>query len=160
MADPNTLRRLNWLWKHRHKNHDDITSRLTIIEKRDEEESASDGGGAGGPWTVSVAASNARPEVKAVATFVCDGVDDHLDIVAACTLLTFLPAGTGRIELSEGDFTDMDLDVIVVPAGSMLIGLGENTSRLEFNGTDGVAIELGFGATARDFSYQTGGVAL
>lgn len=50
---------------------------------------------------VSVAASNASAEVRAAADFVCDGVDDHVQIIEA---LAALPSIGGRVQLSEGWF--------------------------------------------------------
>lgn len=57
------------------------------------------GGGGGG--TLSVAANDASDESKARADYVCDGVDDDIDINAA---LAALPGVGGKISLSEGTF--------------------------------------------------------
>lgn len=67
--------------------------------------SASGGGGSGGPpleGTYYVASNNARPEVKAMADYVCDGVADEVQIQAAIDAAII--HGFGLIQLSEGNF--------------------------------------------------------
>lgn len=49
-----------------------------------------------------VAASGAHQSSKDGADYICDGVDDHVQIQAA---LDALPAGGGRVALSEGTYT-------------------------------------------------------
>jgi len=51
--------------------------------------------------TIFIAASDARPEVKALADYVCTGVNDDAVISQA---ISMLPASGGRIRLSEGNF--------------------------------------------------------
>jgi parallel beta-helix repeat protein len=51
--------------------------------------------------TIFIAASDARPEVKALADYVCTGVNDDVVISQA---ISMLPASGGRIRLSEGNF--------------------------------------------------------
>lgn len=55
----------------------------------------------GGHMDVVVAASNAPAAVKTLADYVCDGVDDHVQIQAAIDSV----AGGGRVILSQGDFS-------------------------------------------------------
>jgi len=51
--------------------------------------------------TLVVAASDSTQKCKVQADYVCDGVNDHVEIQAA---LDALPAGGGRVMLSEGTF--------------------------------------------------------
>jgi len=51
--------------------------------------------------TVFVAAYNAREEVKKLADYVCDGINDNVEILDA---MNSLPASGGRVVLSEGEF--------------------------------------------------------
>src|SRR3990167_561208 len=55
----------------------------------------------GGPNLI-VAASNASGIAKATATYLCDGTADDVEINAA---IAALPAGGGKVVLSEGTFT-------------------------------------------------------
>lgn len=59
------------------------------------------GGGEGVMSVIDVAASNASDLSKSRAQFVCDGVDDHVEIQAAIDLLG---ESGGRVLLSEGTF--------------------------------------------------------
>lgn len=63
------------------------------------------GGGSGGPpleGTYYVASNNARPQIKAMADYVCDGVADDVQIQAAIDAAVI--HGFGEIHLSEGNF--------------------------------------------------------
>lgn len=82
--------------------------------------------------TILVASSEARPEIIALADYVCDGLDDQVEIQNA---LDDLPAGTatagrltsprGRVICSEGGFNcDGDIEV---PGGAALEGVGMAT---------------------------------
>jgi hypothetical protein len=51
---------------------------------------------------VRVAAANASEEEKLAAKFVCDGIDDHLDVIEARKLIPII--GGGIIQLSSGTF--------------------------------------------------------
>lgn len=59
------------------------------------------GGGGGGEMSVTVAASDASEFEIARADFVCDGVDDEEEILAAIDTLS---AWGGRVKLSSGNF--------------------------------------------------------
>lgn len=52
---------------------------------------------------IVVAASDAPAKAKAMADYICDGVDDHIQILAAIETATSL-AGGGVVELSAGTF--------------------------------------------------------
>ena len=108
----------------------------------------------GGLPTIFVAAVDASDKSLSIADFLCDGVDDHVELAAAMTKITSLPTALARVVMSEGHFTDIDLDQIVVPMYCALDGLGENATWLQVNGTSGVAVELQYGATVKDWSFQ------
>lgn len=72
--------------------------------------------------TLLVAASDALDRTRAQADYLCDGVDDDVQINAA---LTALPAADGRVMLSEGTFNC--IADIFVPDRTTLEGQGFNT---------------------------------
>jgi hypothetical protein len=59
--------------------------------------------------TYVVAASDSSPQSKAQADYVCDGIDDQVEIQAA---IDALPADGGRVLLSEGTFNAKRIQVI------------------------------------------------
>ena len=85
--------------------------------------------------TFFVAASAARPEVKARADYVCDGVADQEEINAAITALDELAPAWGEggvIQLSGGTF--YCTDQILIPAVATVVwlrGMGMNATRIE-----------------------------
>ncbi len=83
---------------------------------------------------IFVAATNAPREVQLAADFVCDGVDDEVQIKAARDLL---PVGGGIIELSEGDFTCGEDGVagyaILLKSNVRLTGQGMKSTRITFD---------------------------
>ena len=64
--------------------------------------------------TLIVAASDASPQSKLGADYVCDGIADEEEIQAA---LGALPAGGGVVQLSEGEFT---------PAATITVGVKQH----------------------------------
>jgi hypothetical protein len=72
--------------------------------------------------TLKVAASNATDTEKAQADYVCDGIDDDVEIQAALDALQ--TAGGGTLELSSGDFTIEDT-LIIPPVSHRVMGQGE-----------------------------------
>lgn len=84
----------------------------------------------GGMMTVAVAASDAAPISQSKADFICDGVDDEVEIMTAMQLCW--AAGGGTVWLSEGHF-EVNPDIIVVgysigyPEPITLRGLGYGT---------------------------------
>ena len=72
--------------------------------------------------TIKVAAHNATEKSRAAADYVCDGVEDEVEIHAAIASL----AGVGgSIELSEGTFNI--LDYLAFEADVMVRGQGAST---------------------------------
>jgi parallel beta-helix repeat protein len=73
--------------------------------------------------TVLVAAVDARPEIRAVADLICDGVDDQDEINFAIEI-----AAGGRVVVTDGTFSLSDQ--IVVPAGVPLhlLGMGRRST--------------------------------
>lgn len=70
---------------------------------------AAGGGGSGGPpleGTYYVASNNARPQIKAQADYICDGVADEVQIQAAIDAA--IAHGFGVVVLSEGNFVLSD----------------------------------------------------
>jgi len=70
---------------------------------------------------IVVAASNSSEHVKKIADYVCDGVDDQVEIQAAIDSFS----GPGRILLAEGLFSFSS--GITIPSSFMLLGMGWNT---------------------------------
>lgn len=100
-----------------------------------------------------VAAINALDRTKAKADFVCAGVDDQTQIVAAINLL---PASGGRIELSEGDF-HLSQTLQLVAKRIELAGQGRRSTTLRFEMVgDGIML-LGSEHGLRDFGVINNG---
>ena len=78
------------------------------------------------PATLTVAASDSTELSKDQADYVCDGVDDHVEIQAA---LDALPDG-GKVVLSDGTFNCAG--IIAPPAGTTLSGQGPDATNLMF----------------------------
>jgi hypothetical protein len=115
-----------------------------------------DRGGTGVVPTILIAAYDARPEVKAIADFVCVGTDDHVVIQQAMDYVSVLPSSLARVVLSAGHFADIDRDIIVLPTNCMLIGMGENATWLEFNSSGTYGIDArAYGCVVRDFQIAT-----
>jgi len=77
--------------------------------------------------TTIVAASDSSAAAKAAAAYVCDGVNDHVEIQAA---LNALPSSGGVVLLSSGTYNCAG--IIAPKAGSTLKGEGETTTNLVF----------------------------
>ena len=74
-----------------------------------------------------VAASDSSAADKASADYVCDGVNDHVEIQAA---LNALPSSGGVVLLTSGTYNCAG--IIAPKAGSTLMGEGESETFLEF----------------------------
>lgn len=74
--------------------------------------------------TFLVAASDASASSKARADYICDGVDDQVQINAA---IAALPAGGGRVVLSEGTFLISDTISDQGKSNVALVGQGDST---------------------------------
>jgi hypothetical protein len=88
--------------------------------------------------TLVVAASNASPRSKLGADYVCDGTADEVEINAA---IDALPAGGGKVLLTEGTFT-LGNTIMLGSTGTTLEGLGYGTL-IQYDGdsaTGGCAI--------------------
>ncbi|ABN56606.1 APHP domain protein [Methanoculleus marisnigri JR1] len=77
--------------------------------------------------TTIVAASDSSAADKAAAAYVCDGVNDHVEIQAA---LNALPSSGGVVLLSSGTYNCAG--IIAPKAGSTLKGEGESETNLVF----------------------------
>ena len=77
--------------------------------------------------TTIVAASDSSAADKAAAAYVCDGVNDHVEIQAA---LNALPSSGGVVLLSSGTYNCAG--IIAPKAGSTLMGEGESETFLKF----------------------------
>lgn len=113
--------------------------------------SGTSGATAGKPF-VLVAASSASSEVKSSATYVCDGVNDQVEINAA------LAGGSKYVQLSEGAF-NIGSSPIRVTSRSTLNGYGRATrlvatATITGGGTD-TAYDFGWGGIVESFDVQT-----
>jgi len=111
--------------------------------------------------TFLVASSTARSELKAVADYVCSGVDDHLEIQTA---LDSLPTGGGRVMLSEGFFDIVSeggagTAALGMPTHSTLEGVGAATvlSCYGDNSTiEQIGIDMGQDCTVSNLEIDLG----
>ena len=94
--------------------------------------------------TVFVAASDARPEVKALADFVCTGSGDQNTIAQA---INSLPSAGGKVKLSEGTFV-FNGALTILKSNITLEGSGPGTKLFLANGANTHVIVVGNGATA------------
>jgi len=92
--------------------------------------------------TVFVAASDARPEVKALADYVCSGSNDDVTIEKA---ISALPAAGGRVVLSEGNYT-LGSSIDILKSNVTLEGQGPGTVIKGAIGTSYIIV--GNGSTA------------
>ena len=88
---------------------------------------------AGVSATITIAASNSLPQSKANATYVCDGVDDNVEIQAAIDSLpeTKEDTGGGSIQLLEGTF-NIGATIKFYDKAVSLIGTGRYSTTLMF----------------------------
>lgn len=96
--------------------------------------------------TCVVAAYNASATSKAQADYVCDQIDDHVEILAA---IAALPAHGGRIALSPGDF-HIRAPIVVNTNGVIISGEGKYTTRLILSSNSDcnmIEVERNAGAT-------------
>ena len=94
--------------------------------------------------TYVVAASDAPSNVTAQADYVCDGIDDHIEIQAA---IDALPATGGEIRLSSGTFS-IEAS-LVLDSNQTLRGCGRNTILTTHTGIDGLITAIGGEATEK-----------
>lgn len=122
------------------------------------------GGGGGEAPDIVVAGANARPEIKASATYVCDGQDDQVEIQAAIDeVYDDAEAGTygGRVLLAGHGFNVSVPDsgqAILVRQGVTLQGMGWGT-RIFYanipNVPDVPVIQtVGVGSSVRDVTVE------
>ena len=103
-------------------------------------------GGFGGSVTFLVAADDAVPKTKVKADFVCDGIEDHIEILEA---IDKLPSPGGTIVLSEGSF-NLSSKITFPDKGIRLVGQGlpgrdfdDNATILNFTFTEkGICFEF------------------
>jgi len=76
--------------------------------------------------TFVVAASDASADSKQFADYVCDGTADDVQIQAA---IAALPAGGGKVELSEGTF-NIAADIVINTSATKLVGQGRGATIL------------------------------
>ena len=111
------------------------------------------GTGAGGGFSIRVAAADAGERSKAAADLVCTGSADHLTIMQAVGML---PNG-GEIVLSEGTF-NVDTDQVVLPASVSMRGMGIRATTVASSGTSGAVIGVSPGFTdISDLRVRGGG---
>jgi len=110
------------------------------------------------PATLVVAASNAAAQSKLGADYVCDGTADEAQINAA---IAALPAGGGKIVLTEGTFTVttdivLDEDNVILegqgPATLVTISAGANAQVLKIVGNDVTVTDLAVDGNAANQS--------
>jgi len=119
-------------------------------------------GSALGGMALTVAANDANATIKARADYVCDGTADNVQIQAA---IDALPAGGGKVALSEGTFNlaaTINIDETNAQKGITLEGQGYGTILHVNNSTNIYAITFipdtaGIWATFRDFYIQCNG---
>jgi parallel beta-helix repeat protein len=92
--------------------------------------------------TIFVAASDARPEVKALADFVCTGTNDDVTIENA---INALPAAGGKVKLSEGTFI-LGSSIDILRSNVTLEGSGPGTKLFLANGANTDVITVGNGS--------------
>lgn len=86
---------------------------------------------------ITVAAWNATDAEKRGATIVCDGEDDDVQILEACSSLGDLNGGD--VKLSSGEF--VCANPILIPDYVELVGAGRFATILHFDDTDGVGFD-------------------
>src|SRR5215213_4447261 len=92
----------------------DLANTITIAS------TASGGSGGGSNVTLTVAANDASTHSKTTADYLCDGVDDHVQINTA---IAALPTNGGKVELSEGNF-DITSSILIQNDNVTLAGVG------------------------------------
>ena len=96
---------------------------------------------------IEIAAVNASTFSKSRADFVCDGINDEVEILSA---LEALPTTGGAIRLSEGSF-NLSNRFPVTEKALTVVGAGMQSTVLNFATTD-VCIRPRISWTLRDFS--------
>lgn len=109
--------------------------------------------GGGGMMTVAVAASNASASSQSKADYICDGVDDQVEIMEAINIC--YTAGGGTVWLSEGVFV-ISSDLLIVggsiayPEPMTLEGLGRDSTLIEVGSHTNFGIYVAQNCELRD----------
>ena len=142
-----------------------------LLERFDELDGPVDGSGApdeaveeflgtGSIPTFLIASADARPEIQAIADFVCDGIDDQDEIELALTAMAATPYGQGRFVFSAGDF-NCTAAVDFSGASFSVLGMGQDSTYLYFEDVTGLfALKMGNFSVLRDltvFEFSSGG---
>lgn len=99
--------------------------------------------------TITVAANDARPEVKDMADFVCDGIGDQTEILAA---ISKLPTSGGTVKLSEGHF-NLSTGIVITSNNITLEGCGNSTVIVMPGGFDAITVNGNYN-TIRDLTID------
>lgn len=94
----------------------------------------------GSPSRVLVAASNSAQSVKNAASFVADGIDDHVQIQSA---ISSLSSTGGTIELSQGTFV---VDTINMEPNIYIVGQGIGATTIQLEAGDSKSRVIDFDA--------------
>lgn len=104
-------------------------------------------------FVITVAASDASANAKAIADYVCDGTADEVQIQAAIDALsTTGEVRGGTVFLSEGTFT-CSSTININKYGTRLIGMGEEATYILLS-SGGPTVQIGDGATANNGKNQ------
>ena len=104
----------------------------------------------------AVAANDAPMMQKVIAEFICDGVDDNVEIQAA---VDALPSGGGKVLLSEGTF-NLSAQITRAIDNVSIVGFGRAT-RLNLDGSTPIATPgTQSGWCLDEFDTDAGGVSI
>jgi hypothetical protein len=103
------------------------------------------------PTTIVVAAKDSSAADKSSAAYVCDGVNDHVEIQAA---LNALPSSGGVVLLTSGTYNCAG--IIAPKAGSTLKGEGESETYLKFTRDGRINVDREY-VTLDGFNIQGSG---
>ena len=103
------------------------------------------------PTTIVVAAKDSSAADKSSAAYVCDGVNDHVEIQAA---LNALPSSGGVVLLTSGTYNCAG--IIAPKAGSTLKGEGESETYLKFTHDGRINVDREY-VTLDGFNIQGSG---
>jgi parallel beta-helix repeat protein len=106
---------------------------------------------------LTVAASDARADVKRTADYVCDGTNDEVQIQAAINALPALPGG-GTIRLSEGNFyigASININrAAEAGAGIRIVGAGVRGTMLSLAANCDMFVHSTAGSSSTFFSLE------
>jgi hypothetical protein len=103
------------------------------------------------PTTLVVAAKDSSAASRSAAAYICDGVNDHVEIQAA---LNALPSSGGVVLLKEGTYNCQG--IIAPKAGSTLKGEGESKTFLKFTKDGRINVDKEY-VTVDGFNIQGSG---